>query len=63
MRAWFLYVATVVCALAALLLVANALPALSSGVFVVGTPVLICGAGLGAKFVKEVRRRGRGFDN
>lgn len=63
MRAWFLYVATVICALAALLMAASAFPTLSSGVFVVGTPVVICGAGLGAKFVKEARRRGRGPDD
>jgi len=58
MRSWLLYITIVIAALVAVLLIANWLPAASSAVFSIGTPVIVIGAGLGAKYVKE-RRKGR----
>lgn len=56
MRAWLLYILIVLAALAALLAIAYSLPAASLAVFCIGTPVVVIGAGLGAKFVMEARR-------
>ncbi|MBF4592022.1 hypothetical protein [Curtobacterium sp. VKM Ac-1395] len=56
MRAWLLYLLIVIAALAALLAIASSAPEASSAVFVIGTPVVVIGAGLGAKFVLEARR-------
>lgn len=56
MRAWLLYILIVVTALAALLAIAYSFPEASSAVFCIGTPVVVIGAGLGAKFVRETRR-------
>jgi hypothetical protein len=54
MRAWLLYVLVVIAALAALLAIASSFPRASSAVFFVGTPVVVIGACLGAKLVREV---------
>jgi hypothetical protein len=59
MRAWLLYILIVTAALAALLAIASSFPAASSAVFFIGTPVVVIGAGLGAKFVGETRRSQR----
>ncbi|WP_258368862.1 hypothetical protein [Curtobacterium sp. MCBD17_030] len=59
MRAWLLYTLVVITALAALLAIGDSFPKPSSVVFFVGTPVVVIGAGLGAKFVREVRTRRR----
>ncbi|WP_423921359.1 hypothetical protein ACPEEZ_00630 [Frigoribacterium sp. 2-23] len=56
MRAWLLYIAIVVLALVALIVVAHSFPGASPTAFYVGTPILVIGAGVGAKFVKERRR-------
>ncbi|OIH96549.1 hypothetical protein [Curtobacterium sp. MCBA15_001] len=59
MNAWLLYILIVIAALAALLAIAHGLPSASSSVFFIGTPVVVIGAGLGAKFVKETRKSRR----
>lgn len=59
MRAWLLYLLIVIAALAALLAIAYSLPTASSAVFCIGTPVVVIGAGLGAKFVRATRRSQR----
>ena len=56
MRAWLLYALIVIAALAALLAIASSLPTASSAAFFIGTPVVVMGASLGAKCVKEARR-------
>lgn len=56
MRQWLTYVLVVVASTIALVAVASASPRASSVVLLVGCPVLVTGAGLGAKFVKESRR-------
>ena len=58
MRSWLLYIAIVIAALVGLLVIADWLPAASTVVFSIGTPVIVIGAGLGAKYVKE-RLKGR----
>lgn len=58
MRAWLLYILLVIAALAALLTIASSLSSASSAVFMIGTPVVVIGASLGAKFVVE-KQRGR----
>lgn len=59
MHAWLLYILTVIAALAALLAIASSAPEASSAVFLIGTPVVVIGAGLGAKFVRATRRSQR----
>ena len=61
MRAWLLLVLIVLAALVILLTTAYALPRASSTVFSIGTPIVIVGASLGARFVRETcqRRRAR----
>jgi len=56
MRAWLLYLLIVLAALVILLVIADALPWATSTVFFIGTPVVVLGASLGAKFIKETRR-------
>jgi hypothetical protein len=56
MRAWLLYTLIVIAALAALLAIAHSFAKASSTVYVIGTPVVVIGASLGAKFVREARR-------
>lgn len=56
MRAWLLCILPVITALAALLTIAYSFPKSSSVVFFIGTPVVVIGASLGAKFIKEARR-------
>ena len=55
MRAWLLYTLIVIAALAALLAIASSLPTASTTVFFISTPVVVIGASLGAKCVKEAR--------
>jgi hypothetical protein len=59
MRAWLLYLLIVIAALGALLAIASSVPKASTSVFLIGTPVVVIGAGLGAKFVRESRRSRR----
>jgi hypothetical protein len=56
MRAWLLYLLIVIAALAALLAIAHSLSEASSTVFLIGTPVVVIGASLGGKFVRDARR-------
>ena len=56
MRAWLLYLLIVIAALAALFAIASSAPGASAAVFLLGTPVVVIGASLGAKFVRETRR-------
>lgn len=56
MRTWLLYALIVIAALATLLAIAYSFPKASSAVFFIGTPVVVIGSGLGAKFVKEARK-------
>lgn len=59
MRTWLLYVLIVIATLATLLAIASSFPKASSAVFFVGTPLVVIGSGLGAKFIKEARKRRR----
>lgn len=63
MRSWSIYFALVVAALVTLGFLANGFPTASRAVVVIGTAVIVVGAGLGAKYVKHSlalrRRRGR----
>ena len=59
MRAWLLYLLIVIAALTALLTIASSAPETSSAAFLIGTPVVVIGASLGAKFVSESRRSRR----
>lgn len=59
MRAWSLLVPIVLAALATMLTIAYAFPGASSAVFLIGTPIVVVGASLGARFVSESRKRRR----
>jgi membrane protein implicated in regulation of membrane protease activity len=56
MLTWLLYLLIVLAALVMLLMIAYALPWARPVVFFTGSPVVVLGASLGAKFVKETRR-------
>ncbi|MEV8176342.1 hypothetical protein [Microbacterium sp. NPDC079176] len=53
MRSWLIYIILVGAALAALALLATSFPSVASGVFLIGTPIVVVAAGLGAKFVQR----------
>jgi hypothetical protein len=59
MRTWLLYTVIIVAALAALPTLAYCFPKASAAVFFIGTPVVVIGSGLGAKFVKEASKARR----
>lgn len=62
MRTCLLFLLVVVAALATLLAIASGFPAASSAVFLIGTPIVVIGAGLGAKVVNEMRKRRRSHE-
>ncbi|MFY9713357.1 MAG: hypothetical protein WAK00_07780 [Microbacterium sp.] len=59
MRSWLIYILLVIAALVALVLLATGFPSISSGVFVIGTPIVVVAAGLGAKFIQRRNRSAR----
>lgn len=59
MRTWLLFVLIVIAAHAVLLAIAYSFPEASTTAFFIGTPIIVIGGGLGAKFVQELRRRDR----
>lgn len=60
MRSWLIYIGVVLLALVALVLLATSLPSVSTEVFLVGTPIVVLCAGLGAKFVQRRNKTARG---
>lgn len=56
MRSWLIFTGVVVAALVLLALLATGFPSASSTIFLIGTPVVVVGAGLGAKFVQRRNR-------
>lgn len=56
MRSWMIYIVLVVATIAVLWLLATSFPSISTGVFLVGTPIVVVGAGLGAKLVQSRRK-------
>lgn len=52
MRSWLGFIGLVLAALVVMLPIAYALPAASTLVFSIGTPVVVIGAGLGANYIK-----------
>lgn len=55
MRSWLIFIGSVVAALVLLALLATSFPSASS-IFLIGTPIVVVGAGLGAKFVQRRNR-------
>lgn len=53
MRSWLIYIGLVIAALVLLGLLATGFPSISPGIFLGGTPIVVIGAGLGAKFVQQ----------
>ncbi|QNA93601.1 MULTISPECIES: hypothetical protein [unclassified Microbacterium] len=53
MRSWLLFIGSVVAALILLALLATGFPSASPIIFLIGTPIVVVGAGLGAKFVQR----------
>lgn len=60
MRSWLIFTGIVVTALTLLALLATRFPSASPIIFLIGTPIIIIGAGLGAKFVQRRNRALRG---
>jgi hypothetical protein len=56
MRSWLIYIGIVTAALVILALLATGFPSASPTIFLIGTPVVVAGAGLGAKFVQRRTR-------
>lgn len=59
-RPWLILTGLVIAAIVALWLLANGLPSMSPGIFLVGTPIVVVGAGCGALFVQRRNKRVRG---
>jgi uncharacterized protein YacL len=53
MRSWLIFTGLVIATLVALWLLATGFPSMSSGIFLVGTPIVVVGTALGAKFVQR----------
>lgn len=60
MRSWLIFIGSVVAALVVLALLATSFPSASSIIFLIGTPIVVVGAGLGAKLVQRRNRALRG---
>lgn len=56
MRSWLIFIGSVGAALILLALLATGLPSASPMIFLIGTPIVVIGAGLGAKFVQRRNR-------
>lgn len=56
MRSWLIFTGIVVAILTLLVLLATGFPSASSTIFLIGTPIVVVGAGMGAKFVQRRNR-------
>lgn len=56
MRSWLILIGTVIAALVLLALLATGFPSASPTIFLIGTPIVVVGAGVGAKFVQRRNR-------
>ncbi len=56
MRPWSIFMENVVAALVLLALLATGFPSASPIIFLIGIPIVVVGAGLGAKFVQRRNR-------
>lgn len=56
MQCWLIFIGSVIAALVLLALLATGFPSASPEIFLIGTPIVVVGAGLGAKFVQRRNR-------
>lgn len=56
MRLWFILLTLVFAAVLGMWMLANGFPQVSNWIFIVGTPILVIGAGVAAKFVQRRKR-------
>lgn len=63
MRSWLIYAGAVVVSVVVLWLLATGFPAASYWIFLIGTPIIVVGAALGAKLVQLRNRAARADDS